>query len=171
MPKQTQESKESKDAKETKERRVWQPGEYKHGPEHGLYVHIDLDELAALMRMKPTLEDTAAFFKVSTKKIERVIRENYNLTFVEFRHENMVHTRLDLIREAIRQAKSGNTAMLIFCLKNVCGWSDKLDVSNEAVQQFSLKYALSPKVQQEVIDVQPQEKTSVNNLSEQEKSR
>lgn len=89
---------------------------------------IDIEKLKAFMRMKPTLEDTAAFFEVNPRTIERFIRDNFDLTFVEFRAQNMVHTRHALIRTALRKAieKEDNT-MLIFCLKNMCGWADKFE--------------------------------------------
>ncbi len=71
---------------------------------------------------------------VSTDTISRVIKRDFNMSFAEFREQNMVHTRRRLVRTAIREAtkKSGpNTAMLIFCLKNMCGWKDKFDVGIE----------------------------------------
>ena len=117
---------------------------------------IDKEQLEAYMRMKPSLSDTAAWFKCAERTIERYIREHYNLTFVEFREQNMVHSRHALVREAMKQALGGNTAMLIFCLKNMCGWSDKLDVGTGSIQQFSLRYALGPRnndASKEVIDV------------------
>lgn len=122
-------------------------------PSHPI-INIDLAQLEALMRMKPTLADTAAFFKCSERTIERYIRDNFDLTFVEFRHQNMVHTRLALIREALKQAQNGNTALLIFCLKNVCGWTDKLEVNNDALQSFTLKYGIVKKERNEVIEVE-----------------
>lgn len=90
-------------------------------------VDIEKAKLKALMRLKPTLEDTAAFFECSTKSIQRHIRDEYDLDFVQFREQNMVHTRLSLIRKAIEKAEKGDNVMLIFCLKNVCGWKDKWD--------------------------------------------
>lgn len=86
-------------------------------------------QLRALLRMKPTRKDCAAFFEVSEDTIERYIKRTYKITYAEFGDQNMVHTRFDLVRTAIRQAKSGNTAMLIFCLKNMCGWADKQEIS------------------------------------------
>lgn len=120
----------------------------------GPSIKIDPEQLEALMRLKPTLEDTAAFFKCNARTIERFIRDNFDLTFVEFRQQNMVHTRLQLIREAIKQANSGNTAMLIFCLKNLCNWTDKVDVTTDPIQTFNLRYAINKK-QKEMIDVGP----------------
>lgn len=87
---------------------------------------VDMDQLAALMRMKPTLADCAAFFKVSQDTIERRIKRATGLSFAEFRDQNMVHTRMQLIRSALERSKKSDT-MLIFCLKNLCGWQDKIE--------------------------------------------
>jgi len=95
------------------------------------------------MRLKPSLDDVAAFFEVNPRTIERYIRDNFNLTFVEFRTQNMVHTRHALVRRALDQALSGNTAMLIFCLKNMCGWADKFEHTAEIKAQVSEKNPLS----------------------------
>lgn len=93
-------------------------------------AEIDLEQLQALCRLKPSLADCAAFFKVSERTIERFIREQCDLDFVEFREQNLVHTRHALIRKALQMAlKTGNPAMLIFCLKNMCNWTDKQEIS------------------------------------------
>lgn len=90
--------------------------------------NIDETQLRGLLRLKPTLEDTAAFFGCSVDTIEKACKRYGNVTFTEFRRQNMVHTRLNLVREAIQQATTkNNTAMLIFCLKNVCHWKDRVE--------------------------------------------
>jgi hypothetical protein len=83
-------------------------------------------QLKEIMRFKPTLKDTAAFFECDPSTIENYIRANWNCTFSEFRDQNMVHTRFMLIRTAIQKAEKGDNVMLIFCLKNLCQWRDKL---------------------------------------------
>jgi len=87
-------------------------------------IEIDLDQLSALCRMKPTLEDCAAFFKCSPDTVERRIKEATDLTFADFREQSLVHTRFDLIRKAIKKADQSDT-MHIYCLKNLAGWRDK----------------------------------------------
>ncbi len=87
---------------------------------------IDLEQLGALCRLKPTLADCAAFFKCSEDTIERRIRDQYKCTFSEFRDMFMVHSRFDLIRMALKKAEKSDT-ILIFCLKNLCGWGDRAD--------------------------------------------
>lgn len=88
---------------------------------------INMDQLKQLMRLNPTLADTAAFFECSEKHIERVIKAKHKLTFVEFRKQNMVHTRLMLVRTMIKKAEQGDNTMLIWCSKNLIGWSEKVE--------------------------------------------
>lgn len=115
-------------------------------------IEIDQDQLEAFCRMNPTLKDTAAFFKVSEDTIERRCKEFGYLDFADARQQNMVHTRLKLIRKALSMADSGNTAMMIFALKNLCGWSDKFetkhDVTEEAKNTLRLAYASKEKIKE-----------------------
>lgn len=93
---------------------------------------IEPAKLKALMRLKPTLEDTAAYFECSTRTIQRYITDEFKMDFREFRDTHMVHTRLSLIRKAIDMGEKGNVTMLIFALKNLCGWKDRFDSSDDA---------------------------------------
>lgn len=106
-----------------------------------------LQQLKAFLRLKPTLEDTAHFFDVDARTIERVIRKHFNKTFVEFRQQNMVHTRHSLIRKAIEKAKNGDNVMLIFCLKNLCGWKDKIETELKAVEPYIIERSNGDKIE------------------------
>lgn len=100
-------------------------------------------QLKAILRLKPTLKDCAAFLEVDPSTIERHIKKTYKCSYAEFREQNMVHTRFSLIRTALKQADSGNTAMLIFCLKNLCGWTDKQETDiTSGGEKISLTYEL-----------------------------
>lgn len=85
---------------------------------------LDQVKLKELMRLKPTLEDTAAIFDCYPRTIQRYIEKHFACTFTEFRDRHMVHTRHALIRMAIDRAKTSDT-ILIFCLKALCDWSDR----------------------------------------------
>lgn len=82
-------------------------------------------QLAALCRMKPTLMDCAYYLDVHPNTIEKYLKAKYDCSFSEFRDKHMVHTRFSLIRTAIKKAENGDNTMLIFSLKNLCGWADK----------------------------------------------
>lgn len=86
---------------------------------------IDSGQLKALMRMKPSLKDTAAFFGCSEDTVERRIQENFGMSFADFRERNMIECRHSLVRKALQMAESGNVPMLTFALKNLCGWRDR----------------------------------------------
>jgi len=103
-------------------------------------LEIDQEQLEALCRMNPTLKDAAAFFKCSEDTIERRCKEfDYN-DFADCKQQNMVHTRLKLIRSALAMAEKGNPALMIFCLKNLCGWADKTETN---VTNTDLKIVVS----------------------------
>lgn len=88
-------------------------------------IEIDKVKLATLMRLKPSLEDTATFFDCTPRTIERFIKKNYGLSFVDFRHQKMATVRLSLMKKAIEKAEKGDNTMLIFCLKVLCGWNER----------------------------------------------
>jgi hypothetical protein len=88
-------------------------------------VPIDDHQLRTILRWKPTLVDVAHFFECSPDTIEKYIRDTYDCRFTEFRDQNMVKTRHNLVQTAIKKAEQGDNTMLIFCLKNLCGWRDR----------------------------------------------
>lgn len=105
-------------------------------------IEIDIEKLKALMRMKPTAEDCAAFFKCSVDTIERRIKEHSKsderpdgCSFAEFRDQNLVHTRFSIIRGILKKAEAGDNVMLMYASKNLCDWNDgksaeiKIDVN------------------------------------------
>lgn len=101
------------------------------------------DQLTALMRMKPSLKDTAAFFGVSEDTIERHISREFEVSFAEFREAHMVECRHELIRKAYSMALGGDRAMLALCLKHMCGWLDKSETAGRDPVEIKLAYASS----------------------------
>ena len=88
-------------------------------------IVIDENQLRSLLRLRPTLEDCANFFQCSQATIEKHINDKFDLTFKEFRDQNFVHTRFSVVRAALQKAMNGDTALMIFCLKNMAGWKDR----------------------------------------------
>ena len=87
-------------------------------------------QFKAICRMKPTLEDCCAFLEVGQDTVINYCK-SIGESFSSFRDKNMVHTRFTLIRTAIKKAENGDNTMLIFCLKNLCGWADKQEIKQE----------------------------------------
>lgn len=80
----------------------------------------------ALCRLKPTLEDAAAFFKCDTNTILLTCQRWGFKDFKDFRAQNFVHTKLELIRSAIAKSKH-DTKMHIFTLKNLSNWKERTE--------------------------------------------
>jgi hypothetical protein len=95
-------------------------------------------QLKSICRLKPTLKDCSAFLEVSEDTIEKYCKK-IGTSFSDFREQNMVVTRFMIIRNIIKECEKGNTAMLIYASKNLCGWSDKFetDLPN---QTFNITY-------------------------------
>jgi len=91
-------------------------------------IDFDWEILDNILRYKPSLEDCAELMKCHYDTIQNKIREKYGVTFSQYREKKMAHTRLTLTQKAIQMATSGNVTMMIFCLKNLCGWCDQPQV-------------------------------------------
>jgi hypothetical protein len=92
--------------------------------------NIDIDALKKYLQLKPSLHDTAARFGCHFLTIEKFINTHFKERFMEFREKCMEPTRAALVSKAIKMALEGNVQMLVFCLKNLCGWDDKTPVQN-----------------------------------------
>lgn len=97
----------------------------------GEEIPIDEHQLRSLMRLKPREQDVAAFFKCSVDTIQRHIKRRWSMTFSEFRDECMIDIKQRLVVTATEKALAGDNVMLIFCLKNLCGWADKPEKEQE----------------------------------------
>lgn len=64
--------------------------------------------------------------KISQDTMYREIKRKHGLSFAEFRDKKTDLTRLKLVQKAVKMALDGNATMLIFSLKNMCGWMDKI---------------------------------------------
>lgn len=64
---------------------------------------------------------------VSPKTIERFINDKHGMTFGEYKNYMMGIVRLRIKEKIATLALQGNTALLIFAAKNLCGWADKIE--------------------------------------------
>ena len=101
-------------------------------PFHRGAIDFDWSKLDAVLAYGAALKDCAGIMGVSDRTIERRIREKYDMKFVEYRDIKMSKTRLSLQQKAVNSAlQKDNTTMLIFCLKNMCGWTDRERVEDK----------------------------------------
>ena len=101
--------------------------------------HTDWDKLDVILQFKPDIAGAADILGVSEVTLERRIKETTNCTFMEYRDKKMAPVKIRLVKKAIDKAMAGDNTMLIFCLKNFCGWSDRpLDLNGSDNQVANL---------------------------------
>lgn len=97
-------------------------------------------ELFRLMQGKDAKFDEVP----SQSTLEKIVCEHFeaaNLT--ELREKRKDALKIQLKRKAVSMALGGNVSMLIFCLKNLAGWSDNVQVvpdKEDAKNQIRLAY-------------------------------
>lgn len=110
-------------------------------------IELDINQLAMLARFRATLDDCAAFFKVHPTTVKAFIKRRFELSYTEFREQQLVHTKLTLTQKAIDMATKGDKTMLIFCLKNLCGWTDN-PLPPEPVEIPRAVFAVVPRLEE-----------------------
>ena len=94
---------------------------------HGNKIDIDFKVLDALVQFKVTKIFVADYIGVSPDTIEKRIRENFDMTYTEYSKLKQQRTGFKLQQKCIELALGGDRTLMIFALKNMAGWSDKLE--------------------------------------------
>lgn len=90
-------------------------------------IEINYTELDALLQFKVSLAFCADYMKVSADTIRRRLKEDHGMSFTEYHELKMQRTAVKLQQKAIEMALGGNSTMMIFALKNLAKWSDKIE--------------------------------------------
>jgi uncharacterized protein YuzB (UPF0349 family) len=101
-------------------------------------IDLNYDALDALLQFKVSLSFCADYLGVSRDTIMRRIKEDHGLSFAEYHALKKERTATKLQQKAIELALSGNNVMMIFCLKNLAGWSDKKEVDLTSASKIEI---------------------------------
>ena len=80
--------------------------------------------------------------KACREIIEMRVRERFDLTFSEYRHQRLEELRISLFMKQVEIAKGGNVAMLIWLGKQHLGQSEKLETKNENTNTQTIEYKI-----------------------------
>jgi hypothetical protein len=106
-------------------------------------IEIDFNVLDALLQFKASMRYCADYLGISHDTLERRVKEKKGCTFGEYADRQLDATRLKLQQKIITKALAGDNACLIFSLKNLCKWSDKVETNvAEDSAPLKLKYSL-----------------------------
>jgi len=103
-------------------------------------VELNYDKLDALLQFKVTKAFCADYLGVSEDTIEKRLRRDHDMTFMDYAALKIQRNGLRLQQKALDMAMNGNVVMMIFCLKNIAKWSDSVEIAVEAKQAFDLAY-------------------------------
>ena len=95
-------------------------------------VKIDAHLLETIMSYGATCLDCANEFDCSEDTIVRFIKSKWGMNYAEFSKKRQGKVRIKLRQKMLQLAlEKGNTALLIWCSKNMLGWSDSPEISKE----------------------------------------
>lgn len=103
-------------------------------------INLDWKVLDTLLQFKVTLKFCAFELGCSENTIQRNIKEVKGMTFEEYHALKLNRTGVKLQQKAIEMAIAGDRTMLIFCLKNLAGWTDKTEQQID-LHEIKLKLA------------------------------
>jgi hypothetical protein len=94
---------------------------------YGNKKEFDWDILEAMCQRGMKMAACEERLGVSNDTIHRRIREKFGQheTFESYRDKKQTVTRIRLVDKALDLADAGNVTMLIFLLKNFCGFTDQ----------------------------------------------
>ena len=92
-------------------------------------VNFDYGYLERILSKFPiTREECAELMGVAASTLDTKIKDHYGMTFRELRDRKLVNIKTRLINKALDMSlNQSNTPMTIFCLKNIAGWTDKVE--------------------------------------------
>ena len=98
------------------------------------------DKLDGLLAYKSSLRMCSEILDCNPSTIQDHILRRYNKTFTEYAEDKLSVTKLKLVQKAIKMAEKGDRVMLIFCLKNICKWQDRIEEKITSQQKIELAY-------------------------------
>lgn len=90
-------------------------------------IEIEWDKLDAYLSLKSSKRVCALLLGISEDTIERAIQRDKGCSFTDYADKCLAPTKLKLVQKALTKALNGDNTMLIFSLKNLCGWADKVE--------------------------------------------
>lgn len=104
-------------------------------------IPIDRDKLEVLAKYLATEEDIAQFFNTQRSVISRYIKKEYGCDFKTFRASQHMNFKYQMINKVVKYVNANlinaienkgrlNNQMLIFLMKNLCDWRDRVENTN-----------------------------------------
>lgn len=103
-------------------------------------IPIDKNKLEVLAKYLATEADIAKFFNCEKSAISRFVKKEYGCDFPDFRKAQHINFKYQMINKVVKYVNNNledaingkgriNNQMLIFLMKNLCDWKDKVETT------------------------------------------
>lgn len=108
-------------------------------------TELPWEAIEAMATLKASNAQVLAFLemqgiKITDDTLNNHARERYGCKFSDFVAKRFEGTKLKLVQKALELAFAGNVVSLIFCMKNLCGWSNEYQQGGAEDNSFNLNY-------------------------------
>lgn len=94
-------------------------------------IQIDHELLKKMCQIQCTRSEMCGILDISEKTLDRIIKDEYDMTFSTFFKKYSAGGKMSLRRAQFKKAvEDGNTAMLIWLGKQYLGQRDNIDIDN-----------------------------------------
>ena len=97
---------------------------------------FDWETFDTILQFGPTRQMCADILGCSIDTIKRRVKEKHKMPFEEYMNKMFAPTRLKLQQKALSMALKGDRTMLIFSLKNKCGWKDNPELMEDEIEEM-----------------------------------
>ena len=74
---------------------------------------------------------------ISPRAFKNYLKREFGRTWEQMRSSRLEYVKYRLVNDAVKKALAGNDKLHIFCLKNICGWSDnKFEAAREIQERY-----------------------------------
>lgn len=98
---------------------------------------LDFNTLAKLCEVHCTAFECAYFFEISIDTLDRRIKEEYDISFAEYKAQKETIGKTQLRRKQFDIAMKGNVPLLIFLGKNMLDQKDKTTTEAQINHHFT----------------------------------
>lgn len=94
-------------------------------------IDLNYTLMDELLQFKVSKAYLARRMRISEDTIEKRLREDWGMTFTQYSEYIFEDVKISLQKTALKMAIDDNVpSMVIFALKNHCGWKDKVENEN-----------------------------------------
>jgi hypothetical protein len=106
---------------------------------------IPWEKINGMLMYEASLNVVAEVAGCSHDTLEREIKKLHGCNFTEYRQRYVDQTVLRIKTKMINKALTGDNTCMIFCLKNLAKWADRVDhsVDDSAQKTLVLKYSVN----------------------------